>query len=95
MPLCVLYALIGIPCLGCGLSRGMLAALSGDVVAATHHHILSVPLMIGISLYYLLNGIDILFGTQLASTAERWLLRKEMYLIYFLLFALSAFQKWL
>ena len=92
--LCLVYHLFGRECIGCGISRGMVAALHGDWCAATAHHVLSVPLLCGLCLYYILLVVDILFDTACARRLERCLGHRRMYWLYGALLVLAAAQKW-
>ena len=47
-PLCPMKRWLNIRCPGCGLTRGFMAILAGDLVAALKYHVLSVPLFVGV-----------------------------------------------
>ncbi len=53
---CVVYELTGIQCPGCGMTRGVMALLRGDVAAATRYN----PM---IWLYFLYGGWFLGWGT--------------------------------
>lgn len=93
--LCVVYNLFGVECIGCGLSRGMMAALHGDIGAAVAHHILAVPLLAGILVYFVLLGVDICRDSAYARRMERLLGNRWMFLLYGALMVVAAIQKWM
>ena len=60
--LCPLQRFFGIPCLGCGLTRGMIAILHFDFIGAIRCHVLSIPIFIGGVIYAVICITDILFN---------------------------------
>ena len=93
IPLCVVRNLFGVECPGCGLSRGMIAALTGDWCCAYSYHILSVPLLLGVAFFCLVHGVDIVCGTEWGEQLERKLLCPCMYVLYAVLLLLSVMSK--
>lgn len=88
--LCVLYNLWGRTCMGCGLSRGMLCALRGDLAGATAHHPLSVPLLVGILVYLTAHAVDLFFDTAWARRLDTLLANKWLYPLYAVLWIVAA-----
>ncbi|MBX2860217.1 MAG: DUF2752 domain-containing protein [Vampirovibrio sp.] len=43
---CVFKAVFQLPCLTCGLTRGFISVLQGDLTRATQYHLLTAPLFI-------------------------------------------------
>lgn len=92
-PLCLSENLFGISCFGCGLTRGFIAMLSLDFVAATEYNLLSVPLFFGIAVYAVLLIVDILFGSDYNKKMETLLAKKWMFVVYGLLLTTSILWK--
>lgn len=86
---CPIYRLFGIRCPGCGMTRGVIAILSGNLQKALAFHVLSVPVFVGITLYVLFLFLDILCGTCLVEWVQAVFSKKRMYPIYAILFILS------
>ncbi len=84
--LCPIKRFFGVSCFGCGLSSGFVAILQLDLRGAYNHHILSLPLFLGIILYYIGGLIDIFAGTDLIEKAEGFLGKKYMYVVYAIVF---------
>ena len=82
IPLCPIYNIFGIRCIGCGLSRGFIAILRLDFDDAYKCNLLAIPLFIGIVLYTVLAIIDFIFEKQYLTHIERRLSNRYMYLIY-------------
>ena len=55
-PLCLWLLLFGHECPGCGLSRAMVALLTGQVRAAMHQHLLALPIAV-LSAYVCLRHV--------------------------------------
>lgn len=91
VPLCPIQNIFGKPCFGCGLTRGFIAILSFDLKGAVAHHVLSIPLFIGIVIYAVLCISDIwLDRNDLARIAKR-LKNRYMPVVYFLLLVLTVY----
>ncbi|MGI8638720.1 MAG: DUF2752 domain-containing protein [Pyrinomonadaceae bacterium] len=57
-PVCPLYAITGLSCPGCGLTRGFHALFHGDVLGALHFNaLLPIYLLVGIYLFVTLGLI--------------------------------------
>ena len=72
----------------------MLCALQGEFVLATNHHLLAVPLLVGIFLYNGANLVDLLLQTDWTRKIDRILSSKRLIPIYSILFILVVIQKW-
>lgn len=90
---CPIKNLWGIPCPGCGLTRGFIAILHLDLKAATQHHILSVPLFIGIAIHAVLCFTDVLLGRKDLERLSSLAGKRYMLLLYLAILALSAYLK--
>ena len=60
---CPMHAIIGLPCPGCGLSRGLVSLLAGQWQTALQHHLFSPLLLIVLTLL----GISSLLPTAAHS----------------------------
>ncbi len=83
--LCPIFTFFGHQCIGCGLSRGILAFVRGDISGAFSHHILSIPVFIAVVIYYSICLYDLIFETRWRRI-EKYLASKPLFLLYFLLF---------
>lgn len=83
--LCPFKRIFGIPCFGCGLTRGFTAILDLDFRGASEYHVLSLPLFAAIALYTILAFVDVIFNTTFIVKTERKMSRPYMFLIYFLI----------
>ena len=86
VPLCLFQNVFGIPCLGCGLTRGFIAVFRLDFALATQYHVLSIPLFIGISVYSVLSVTDILLNRNDLERIGRWGWNRYMVALLILLF---------
>ncbi len=68
--------------MGCGLTRGFIAVLEGDLSAATAYNALSVPLFVAMVGYGALLAIDILCDTEWLAFARRQMAKPYMYPVY-------------
>ncbi len=57
---CIFKSLTGIPCPGCGLTRGFRALFSGNIIKAESYNILTIPIFLFFILLSILLTIDIL-----------------------------------
>lgn len=76
--ICPVYRLLGIRCLGCGMTRAFLAILRLDFRSAFRYHVLSIPLFAGIVAYVVLLLMDLAFDSRWIEAAERVLASKLM-----------------
>lgn len=89
--LCPIKYATGKNCPGCGLTRGFMAILESDPVAALEYNVLSLPIFTGIVLYCFFVLIDILFGKNYIGIIEKQLSEKYMFIIYMLILSVSCF----
>ncbi|MBE6713621.1 MAG: DUF2752 domain-containing protein [Ruminococcaceae bacterium] len=90
--LCLFRNAFGISCPGCGISRAFLAILHFDISGAFRLNLLSIPLFIGIALYYLFLTLDLFRGTELLEKYEEILSKKYMLPPYILLMLFRFIQ---
>ena len=88
--LCPIQNFFGISCFGCGLTRGFIAILHLDFKTALHHHVLSIPIFIGITMYAILCISDILFDRNDIEHIENILQKKYMFVLYIIIIIISA-----
>ena len=81
-PLCLVKNLLGKSCIGCGMTRGFIAALHFDFITAFHCNILSIPLLIGIGIHMVALATDVILGTNCIDKINYFLSRKGMYILY-------------
>ncbi|MBO7310152.1 MAG: DUF2752 domain-containing protein [Clostridia bacterium] len=90
-PLCPIKRLFGVSCFGCGLMRGFISILKLQFSEAVKYHILSIPIFVSICAYSCCCIIDIVFETDLVEKTEKQLLKKYMFIFYFLIMVLSTY----
>ena len=73
----------------------MMAALHGDFYAAVAHHVLSIPLLAGIWVYFVLLIIDVCRDTTYARRMECLLSNRWMFVLYGAMLVAAAIQKWM
>ena len=78
--LCPIYHIFNVKCIGCGLTRGCIAALKLDFVTAYEYNILSIPICFSIIIYYLLSFIDVFFNRNCINTIRKFFMRKPILL---------------
>lgn len=67
--LCIFKNITGIPCPGCGMGRGTLSLLKGNIAEAFSYNIICIPFTICVFfatlwlIYDLINGVDTFFKT--------------------------------
>ena len=59
--ICPFYYLFKIPCPGCGLTRGLINIMKLDFITAMQYNILSIPLVILILIFVVLNAKKIIY----------------------------------
>lgn len=90
VPLCLFRNLFGVRCMGCGLTRGFISILAGDLSAATAYNALSLPLFAAMAGYGVLLAVDILCGTECLTFMRRQVAKPYMYLVYVAIFICGA-----
>lgn len=90
IPLCPVQNIFGVSCLGCGLTRGVIAILRLDFKAAVQYHILSIPIFLGILFYAVFCFTDILCGWNNIERIEKQCGKKYMLILYFMILVLST-----
>lgn len=61
---CMFKSIIGIPCPGCGLTRGFRALFHGNIIEAEKYNILTIPIFIFLIVLGILMLIDIIKKTN-------------------------------
>ncbi|MBQ8174346.1 MAG: DUF2752 domain-containing protein [Clostridia bacterium] len=89
--LCPIKNLFGFSCFGCGLTRGFIAIPRLDFKGALHHHVLSIPLFVGIAVYAVLCFTDILFNRNDLERISKLGRHPYMLILYMAILASSAF----
>lgn len=87
---CIFKNLFGVPCPGCGLTRGFISILRLDFKSALRYNILSVPIFAALVIYTLLLFFDIAFGKDCCGKIERLLLKKQLLPVLILLYFFSV-----
>ena len=95
VPLCLFKNIFGVPCPGCGLTRGFIAILHLNFKEATRHHILSVPIFWGTVMYSGLSISDILLDRNDLEKTERFLMRWYMIVVWVLLLTVSLVVRYI
>lgn len=57
---CVFKSITGIPCPGCGLTRGFRTLLSGNIIKAESYNLLTVPILVFLIIVFILTITDII-----------------------------------
>ena len=58
---CIFKTIFHIPCISCGLTRGILSILKLDFISALKYNVLSIPIFIMILVFYVIYFISIIF----------------------------------
>ncbi len=90
IPLCPIYNIFGVKCLGCGMTSGFIAILQFDFIKAIECNVISIPLFLGIVVYSILCFTDILFDKNIIERIERQLSKKYMYILYGIIALLAS-----
>ena len=64
-------AITGLPCLFCGLTRGLHYLLDGDLSRAVYYNWLSIPFLVGVCLLLLGNALELVLGRNLIGRLPR------------------------
>ena len=87
--LCLFYRVFGIPCFGCGLSRAFVCIMHFDFAGAVEHHVLALPLFVGMFIYFVICVFDLMLNTDLIQRVDRFLGRKYMFVLYAIIVLLA------
>lgn len=60
-PMCLFKYIFKIPCPMCGITRGIICILNLEIIESFKYNILSLPIFILISIFYILYIISIIF----------------------------------
>jgi hypothetical protein len=85
---CVFKTITGIPCPGCGLSRGFRALFLGDFLKAERYNILTIPIFIFFVCSLILMIIDFFKKT---NKVEKFLNKLSRYYLIIIFMILSSF----
>lgn len=87
--ICIFFNTLGIPCYGCGITRGILSILNGDVVNAIRYNYLSIVIFLAylISLVWII--IDII---RKKDTFSFFLKKYRIWLIFISIFLIILAQ---
>ncbi len=61
-PVCPMYAILGIPCPGCGMTRATHALLEGRVAESLYYNPLAIPVDLFIVVYAIWYTVDVVQG---------------------------------
>jgi Protein of unknown function (DUF2752) len=89
---CSFYQLTGLPCLGCGLTRGMSALVRGQVQRAYTWHPFTFVFALGAVLMFLATILPTAPRTTLANWVQR--IEERTAICYWLVLALTLFGVW-
>ena len=64
---CVFKSLIGIPCPGCGLTRGFRSLLSGHLIKAEMYNVLTIPIFLFLLVFLILLIYDLFLKKEKTS----------------------------
>lgn len=64
---CIFKSIIGIPCPGCGLTRGFRALFHGNILEAEKYNLLTIPIFIFLVVTGILMLLDIIKKTNKTS----------------------------
>ena len=56
---CVFKSIFGLPCPGCGLTRGFRSLFSGDIIKAESYNILTIPIFLFLIFIFILFIVDL------------------------------------
>lgn len=85
---CAFKSVFGIPCPGCGLTRGFRSLFKGDIVSAFSYNILTIPIFLFFVILLILFVIDMFKKRNYVS---RYLLFFVKYYYVLILFVLISF----
>jgi hypothetical protein len=69
---CPFLAVTGVPCPGCGLSRGVMALGQGDWRTSLTYHAFALPILVGLLLVGVVSFLPRPFHTQTRSIIAKW-----------------------
>ena len=69
---CPLLKVTGVPCPGCGLSRGMMALGQGDWQASFTYHAFSLPILLGVLFVGIVSLLSQTSRVHICTTVAHW-----------------------
>lgn len=81
---CIFKAIFHIPCISCGLTRGFKSILKLDFVSAYEYNVLSIPLFIMISIFYITYLLSKILKKDYINKLYTYLCKYYYILIIFL-----------
>lgn len=62
--ICLIYNLFHVPCPACGLTRSFFALLNGDIQLSFKYNILTIPIIIFFTFYFIFSFVDDINNTN-------------------------------
>ena len=81
---CVFKTIFHIPCISCGLTRAFICIIHFDFINAIKYNVLSIPIFLGILLFYLLFVLKIILNNNYIYVYYNYLCSKYKLLIIIL-----------
>ena len=82
---CIFKSLIGIPCPGCGLTRGVRELLDGNIIAAEKYNVLTIPVVFFMGSYLILLIFDLVQNTDKLSKFLNFISKQYVFIIVVIL----------
>jgi hypothetical protein len=64
-------AITGLPCIFCGLTRGLHCLVHGEIAQAVYYNWLSIPILLGACLLLVCNALELAFDVNLLARLPR------------------------
>lgn len=87
---CVFKSVFGIPCPGCGLTRGFRSLFRGDIVSAFSYNILTIPIFLFFVVLIILFVFDIFEKSDYVSKYLLFFVKYYYILIFFVLISFGV-----